>query len=255
MIVMKDTENSDAFEDLIGPVLADNFELQVAQLSNVQAAQYLTKAIQDLLGEGMKVVSIIGGPASGKGKLVNILIDQLKQVSLKADSMGTDDYSLGTRQWRWEREREDPLRLKNFNLLNNYIKKIKNLKEGETVAVPTYDPASGLAIAAGEENYTHKIGKSDVLFVEGDFDGVEKPDLMIFIDVPAETRLQVRVDRDLAERGESDSQKVAGSFRSRHEKQYVPHTVPAVKKARFVLRVTPTPNAWLYDIYRSLNNK
>jgi uridine kinase len=239
-------------EAFVNSVLSNQFELQESQLTAVQATQYLSQAILGLPGEGTKIISIIGGPASGKDTLVGSLIDDLKGTGLAADSIGTDDYGIGTREWRWEREREDPLKLKDFALLNQKVEAIKKItSDDEKVAVPTYDQKTGLAVAAGEENYTHKIGKTDVLFVQGDFDAVEHPDLMVFIDVPAETRMQVRIARDLAQRGEVDAEKVANSFKSRHEKQFIPYTAPAVEKAGLVLKVNPIPEAWQYDVYRA----
>jgi uridine kinase len=239
-------------EAFVDSVLSNQFELQESQLTVAQATQYLSQAIQGLPSEGTKVISIIGGPASGKDTLVGSLIDDLKGTGLAADSIGTDDYGIGTREWRWEREREDPLKLKDFALLNQKVEAIKQItSDDEKVAVPTYDQKTGLAVAAGEENYTHKIGKTDVLFVQGDFDAVDHPNLMVFIDVPTEVRLQARIVRDLSERGEVDAEKVANSFKSRHEKQFIPYTAPAIEKADLVFKVTSVPEAWQYDVYRA----
>jgi uridine kinase len=237
-------------EDLVEATLRENFKLQKSGLTSEQVSRLLTQTIQDLPLEGVRVISIVGGPASGKGTLVGALTSGLNQAGLRADSIGTDDYNLGTRAWRWEREREDPISLKDFALLNRHIAAIMRLNEGETVAVPVYDQPTGLAIEVGEENFPHKVGKVDVLFVEGDFDAVDNPDLLVFLDVPMETRMQARIDRDLKERGEVNPKKVASSFKSRHEKQYVPHTAPAIKRANLVLRVHPTPEAWNYDVYQ-----
>ncbi len=226
--------------------MADRLTLAKSQLTGAEVAEYLIEIIQQLPDEITRVISIIGGPASGKSTLVKSLIAALKAAGLAADSISTDDYGLGTRAWRWERERQEPIKLKDFEMLNEHVEAIK---QGKTVAVPTYDEATGLAIEAGPENFTHSVGWCDVLFVEGDFDAVEHPDLMIFIDVAAEVRLQARIARDLAQRGEVDAEKVAASFRSRHEKQYLPYTAPAIEKADLLLKVTPTPKAWTYDVY------
>jgi uridine kinase len=244
--------NSENPTDLVGPVLAANFELAEGHLSREQVASRLVEDIEAFPKDDLAVVAIIGGPASGKSTLTQLLIDSLNEHGLKADSISTDDYGLGTREWRWEREREDPLKLKDFALLNMHIEAIRELGEGEQVAVPVYDQPTGLAIEVGEENFPHKIGKLNVLFVEGDFDAVDEPNMRIFIDVPAETRMQVRIARDLKDRGELDADKVATSFKSRHEKQYIPHTAPAIHHSDLVLKVDASdPKSWQYDVYRA----
>ena len=241
----------DDMPDLVSHIVASKFELEHAGFTNEQVATYITGRIAELSINGLKVVPIIGGPASGKSTLTNLLIKELTEHGLKADSISADDYNIGTREWRWQNEREAPLMLKDFELLNKHINDIKNLKnDTDMIAVPTYDQLTGLAIAVGQENYTHKIGKLDVLFVDGDFDPVEAPDLHIFINVPAETRMQTRINRDLKVRGQVDAKKVANSFKSRHEKQYIPYTAPAIHRADIVLSVQPKPDNWMYDIYR-----
>jgi uridine kinase len=243
---------SEMNEDQPTAAINNNFELQQSQLTQAQAAQYLAEAIQGLPGNRMKLIAVVGGPASGKGELVKAMVTNLTLQGLATDAVSTDDYSIRTRDWRWEHEREDPLKLKDFGLLNQYVEAISKLENDlEKVAVPTYDPETGLAIAAGEENYTHKVGKCDVFIVEGDFDPLENPDLKIFVDMPAEDRLKIRTARDLAERGEVDPEKVAVSFLSRHDKQYVPHTAPAIQTADIAIRVTPQPDLWQYDVYQA----
>ncbi len=240
----------DKGSDLVASVLRDRFEFAEGPMDNAQAAEYLSRVVQELPGESMKVVAVVGGPASGKDTLVNLAADKLRQSGLRADAISTDDYNLGTREWRHEREREDPLKLKDFSLLNEHLRRIAILEDGETVALPVYDELTGLAIAAGEEDFLHKAGETDVMFVQGDFDAVEAPNLHVFIDVPTETRLQARIKRDTEKRGEADPEKVAANFRSRQEKQFAPLTAPTIKRSDLVFKVTPTPDSWQYNIYR-----
>lgn len=236
-------------EDMIAEAAERDFELFMPGQSVEDVRNLLAQAIlgSTQLKDETRVVSIIGAPASGKTGLVAITIDALAGYGIAADSIGTDDYNLGTRAWRWEREREDPLSLKDFDLLNEHIRLIK---AGRPIDAPIYDQKTGLAIEVGEGNFPHHLGKLDVLFVEGDFDAVKDPNLTIFVDVPAETRLRARVNRDLAERGEADAEKIAESFRSRHEKQFIPYTAPAIERADILLRVNPVPEHWVYDVYR-----
>ena len=151
--------------------------------------------------EGTKVVSLIGGAGSGKTTLVAKLCKFLGS----ADTLGTDDYVVGDRAYRREHiEGKDPTLKYDPKFLNEKIKQIKALRPGEEVAVPTYDEATGRAIATGEENYKHKIGRVDYLIVEGDFDFVENPDFVIYFDVPDEVRLQNRINRDLQTRSDEE---------------------------------------------------
>ncbi len=218
--------------------------LEIAEVANGFAMQII-EAHKD--GD-MKVVSVIGGPASGKSRLAQSILATVESHGLQASSISTDDYNLGTREWRWERERDDPLSLKDFELLNKHIVEIAEITGQEQVNVPLYDAATGKAIGTGEQSWTKSVGRSDLLIVEGDFDAVEGGDLLIFVDVPNEARLQARIDRDLEKRGQADAEVITRSFYSRHEKQYIPHTEPALLRADYVLKVDPIHNEWHYDI-------
>ncbi len=236
--------------DYTADAIQENFALIVDGLSTQEVSRWLANTIAALVTHDTKVVSIVGGPAAGKSTLTAKLTDECAARDLSSDFLSTDDNCLGTRAWRWEHERDDPLSLKDFDLLNRHIQAIKRIKAGDTVKTPVYDQESGLAIETGAENFPHSIGKVDVLFVEGDFDPVDDADMRIFIDVPAHARMQARINRDLVARGEVDPQKVAASFLSRHENQFKPHTVPAISRSDIVLKVTPNPSKWKFAIYR-----
>ncbi len=245
------TQDSEAF---VESVLADNFEIKQNKFSDTQVITFLAKRIEELPAETVKVISLIGGAASGKSTFTRSVIGELAKAGIAADSIGTDDYNRGDRAWRWEHfegdDPEDPIGKYDFDLLNRNIELIKQNISDKPVVVPTYDQTTGLAIDAGKENYTHKVGKVNVLFVEGDFHPVEAPDLVIYLHVPDVVRLQNRISRDLELRGGDDPEKITGSFNFRQHRQHIPYTIPAIESADFVLRVIPVEGSWTYDVFQ-----
>lgn len=241
-------------DSVVRPVLAKRFERIRSDLNDGQAVAFLCDAVRALSADAVRVVSLVGGAASGKSTMAKAIVNQLAQSGVRADSMSTDDFNKGDRAWRWEHfegeNAEDPIGKYDFDLLNKKIEAIKQNKDpNKTIAVPTYDQATGLAIDAGEENYTHKIGPIDVLLVEGDFHPVNNPDLVVFLHVPDAQRLHNRITRDVVHRG-GDRVKTTNSFNFRHHKQHIPYTVPTVEKADIVLDVKPNDSGWLYDVYQ-----
>ncbi len=204
------------------------------EMTEAEMLSFLVDRFKTINKEGTKVISLIGGAGSGKTTLASKLCENLGS----ADFLGTDDYVVGDRAYRRENlEGSDPTLKYDPEFLNEKIRQIVNLEEGQQVVVPTYNEATGMAIAAGEENYEHKVGKVDYLIVEGDFDFVEKPDMVIYFDVPDEIRLQNRITRDKQTRSELDHRKIIDSFNLRHELQHIPHTLPAKGKADLVVHV------------------
>jgi uridine kinase len=192
-----------------GTIKIESADNQNELLSESEVLSILASRIKNLVPEGTKVISLIGGAGSGKTTLAQRLCGLLGS----ADTLGTDDYVVGDRAYRREHlEGKDPIEKYDPVFLNNKIVQIRGLHEGEEVAVPTYNEATGEAIAAGEANYTHRVGKVEYLIVEGDFDFVEKPDLIIYFDVPDEIRLQNRISRDQQTRSESDPEKIKANF-------------------------------------------
>lgn len=207
------------------------------KLQEGEIINFVTGKLENIKESGTAVVSIIGGAGSGKTTFAHKLCEALGS----ADTIGTDDYVVGDRGYRRANlEGKDPILKYDKDFLNKKIGEILNLNDGEEVAVPTYNEKTGLAIAAGEENYTHKVGKVDYLIVEGDFDFAENPDYKIYFDVSDETRLDNRISRDSQSRSETDSQKIIDSFNLRHELQHIPHTLPAKDTADMVIRVEPS---------------
>lgn len=180
-------------------------------------------------GDGLKVISIVGGAASGKTTLAREFAKYLGN----ADTFSTDDYLIGDRAYRREHfEGRAPIMKYDRERLNTDIAKIKNLQEGEELPVPTYDGHSGKAIAADE--YKHKIGMVDYLVIEGDFDFVDKPDLLVYFEVPDKVRLENRVTRDQVERNEVP-EKITQNFMERQKDQHEPYTLPAKDKSDMVV--------------------
>jgi uridine kinase len=184
---------------------------------------------------------------------------------MTSDVIATDDFNKGDRAWRRKNyddiaampgidpKEVDPLKLKDFDLLNRKIREIKALAgPNQTVAVPTYNPITGVAIDEGEENYKHRIGPVDVLFVEGDFHPVTDPDLVVFVHMPDEIRLQNRVGRDVVVRA-GDVAKTTESFNFRQKYQHTPVTLPLIEKADVVLDVSADDKAWHYQVYTKRN--
>ncbi|HSW99958.1 MAG TPA: hypothetical protein VLH38_02905 [Patescibacteria group bacterium] len=242
----------------IEPVLTNNFNHRYAHLDEAAVAILLCEAIQQLPGGTTKVLCLIGGAASGKSTLARLLIVALAKSGMTADTIGTDDFNRGDRAWRWKhfegRDTTDQLdapELKDFDLLNQKVNAIQqNTDPDRTIGVPTYNPATGLAIDEGEENYAHHIGLIDVLIVEGDFDPVEAPDLIVYLHVSDEQRLQNRIDRDAIHRNGNREQTIA-SFNFRQQHQHVPYTLPVAKKADILLDVQTTGGTWRYDVYQT----
>lgn len=158
----------------------------------------IKQRINSIDEEKIKVISIVGGAGSGKTTFANELVSFLSD----ACTLSTDDYVLGDREYRRKYlEGGNPLKKYNQRVLNNNIATIKTLKNGEYCYVPTYDDVTGEAVDAKE--YHKKISQVKYIIVEGDFDFVIAPDLLIYFDVDDETRLNNRMQRDLAKRKRS----------------------------------------------------
>ena len=158
----------------------------------------IKRKIDNINDGNVKVISIVGGAGSGKTTFAQELISFLGN----ACTLGTDDYVIGDRAYRKKYlEGGDPLKKYNPLALNKNISIIKSLKDGEYCYVPTYDDVTGEAVDAKE--YHKKISQVKYIIVEGDFDFVINPDLLIYFDVADEIRLNNRIQRDIAKRKRS----------------------------------------------------
>ncbi len=238
-------------DEAITKLVDERFELQEQGIDTNTLLGLLADLISSRLGSEVTVVSLIGGAASGKTVLSSKLAEQLTVRGLKADVISTDDFVVGDRDYRRVHfEGKDPRAKYDFVLLNKKIDEIRsNHAPGTTIGVPSYDQHSGKAIEAGEANFTHQIGLIDVLVVEGDFFEVKDPDVTIFLDVGADTRLKNRVERDLVHRNVSDEKNVIANFALRQETQHVPYTIPAAESAEILIRGDNPNNQWQYDLY------
>jgi uridine kinase len=252
-------------EAYVRDVLGRQFRSVSGGLDYDGVVSWLADAIKNLPKQQTLVISLVGGAASGKSTLTQSLCDELSKVGMTSDVIATDDFNKGDRAWRRKNyddiaaipgidpKEVDPLKLKDFDLLNRKINEIKALTDpNQTVAIPTYNPITGVAIDEGEENYKHRIGPVDVLFVEGDFHPVTDPDLVIFVHMPDEIRLQNRVGRDVVVRA-GDVAKTTESFNFRQKYQHTPVTLPVIEKADVVLDVSADDKAWYYQVYTKRN--
>jgi uridine kinase len=252
-------------EAYVRDVLGRQFQSVSEGLDYDGVVSWLADAIKNLPEQQTLVISLVGGAASGKSTLTQSLCTELSKAGMTSDVIATDDFNKGDRAWRRKNyddiaaipgidpKEVDPLKLKDFDLLNRKINEIKALTgPDQTVAVPTYNPITGVAIDEGEENYKHRIGPVDVLFVEGDFHPVTDPDLVVFVHMPDEIRLQNRVGRDVVVRA-GDVAKTTESFNFRQKYQHTPVTLPVIEKADVVLDVLADDKAWHYQVYTKRN--
>jgi len=245
------TVTSDTY---VQSLLRQQFAQRFARLDTAELVQQLAFMIQGHPSKGVKVVLLVGGAGSGKTTLTRRLVTALRAGGIKADSICTDDYTRGDRAWRQRQFEGEQLRHPHgkydFDFMNRTIAAIRSNRDAKRVIkVPTYDPASGLAIDMGEKHYTHAISLNDVLLVEGDMSEVTQPDLTIYLHVPDEIRLQKRVERDLAERSYAHPQAIVDSFNLRHTNQHLPFTLPAADQANIIIMGDILGKIWYYDLF------
>lgn len=182
------------------------------------------------------IVSLIGGAASGKSFLASQFAKYLNSSGKKSDFFSTDDFLIGDRLFRRANfEGKNPYLKYNFDLLNEKLDLIRRNRDPNlTIPVPTYDPQTGIAIDLGEQNYNHQVSEVNIFIVEGDFDAVTHPDLIIFLDMPDELRLKNRIGRDLLERNE-ETNKIIENFKERQTSQHIPYTSRAKIKADWII--------------------
>lgn len=204
----------------------------------------LVRPVKEFSQSGTAVIAIVGGAASGKTTLAKALANSLGS----ADTLSTDDYVVKDRAYRRAHlEGGDPLKKYAPDKLNQHIASIKGLKAGESFAVPTYNESTGEAVDAAA--YSRVIEKVEFLIVEGDFNLVENPDLLIYFDVPDDVRLKNRIARDLVTRNGKDEDAIKENFNLRQKMQHIPHTLPTKGIADVVVQVNLDDSGnYLYKI-------
>lgn len=241
-------------DDYVMPLLQGEFTRIHRNVNNKAVCKALLPHVT-LPSSEVKVVSISGGAGSGKSYLSNALVKYLTTHGYRADTISTDDYNRGDRQWRRHHFEgnvaRNPLDKWDFELMNKKIASIRANRDVKVkIRVPTYSSETGLAIDEGEENYQHKIGPLDVLIVEGDIYAVDNPDLSIFVHMADQKRLQNRIQRDVEGRNEGSEEVVIQSFTLRQKNQHFPYSLPAIDHADIVLDVSIHRNEWIYDVYQ-----
>lgn len=198
-----------------------------------ELAKYFSQFISNL-NQDFSLISVVGGVASGKTTLVKELVKRIPG----SDFIGTDDYVKGTREYRRNEivaKGKSPYEKYDFEFMRNKIAEIKNITEDEVVSLPQYDSHTGLAVAAGEENFTKKISKLKLLFVEGDFQPLTEMDLLVYFHVSDSIRTNNRIERDQQERNEVDIEKLMADIQIREQQQHYPITLPEASNADVII--------------------
>ena len=231
----------------------------VKGLTDQTLIAYLIQKLKKLHINKTIIVTLTGGPGSGKSTLREQLIIALEKDGHSADYVSTDDFGLYTREERNRLIKEgkiNPWTAKDWVLLNMLIDEVR---EGKSVKAPVYDEASGDAVVVGEENFPHIIKpRLHFLLVEGDFQPVEHVDLKIYFHVPTDVRRENRVVRDLAKRNGGDIEKIKQSFDFRLESQYYPYTLSNAEKADVLIVTDAQPSGQLdnpFTYYYSVYTK
>ena len=206
---------------------------------------YLVDRIKDITSQETKIITLVGGVASGKTTLAKGLVERLGS----ADSITTDAFAAGTREYRHTQYGKVENKY-DLNLFRDKIEALKQLQDGETLRLPQYDEITGIAAAAGEENFPKIVHKVDYFIIEGDFNFSEgREDLAIYFHVPDEIRTKNRVARDVEQRGWVDTEKLEHDIRVRDEKQHFPFTLPNAEKADILITVSENQGKYSYSIY------
>ncbi len=148
-----------------------------------------------------KLWGICGGSGSGKSTLASALIDQLgsRGSILSLDSYYNDLGHLSFEQ-RCGVNFDHPDSLD----IELFCQHLDQLSKGEPIEVPTYDFSSHnrapgtTRLAPGESGHIVVV---DGILLMGIPEVRSRLDQLVFLDVPAELRLERRVERDVAERG------------------------------------------------------
>ncbi|MFQ6100142.1 MAG: uridine kinase [Anaerolineae bacterium] len=223
------------------------FILAVSGLDDERTTLKIVGYLGEIRGKKTKVISLIGGAASGKSTLARRVVNTLKSAGI----IGTDDFLLGSREYRRRYlEGGDPLKKYGFDLLREKVNRIRNLRPGESESVPVYDeedgtaikiidfdPETGQILSVDKNHYHRRVGKVEYLIVEGDFQLLANPDYQIFFHVPDDVRLRNRINRDVRQRGVVSMTETVDSFALRQRLQHRPYTLACAGNADLLITV------------------
>lgn len=202
------------------------------------------------------IIAIIGGAAAGKSTLSRSVT---KMCDLNTVIISTDDFLIGTRDYRnLHFGNSSPLSKYDFELLRAKLDDLKLVGNNDQVHLPMYDDSTGAAVPTiGEKNpdvYKTKIveGPINLIIIEGDFLPDCMLDILIYIHIPDNIRLENRIQRDLEKRGYLKSSDIKNNFNIRQEKQHYPYTIPVAVKADIILcgNKDEAGTEYIFDIYQ-----
>lgn len=92
----------DISQNKIEALLKEHFQLVVANVDISKMIDTLFGQLNMKSGDKTKVVSFIGGAASGKTSIVKNIVSSAGERELRAGSFSTDDFLIGDRAYRRE---------------------------------------------------------------------------------------------------------------------------------------------------------
>ena len=260
---MAELDNSS--DEFIESVLAKGYLHQLVSRVGLDIVlSVIGEEIQKIDRAETLVVSLVGGAACGKTTLARKLTEYLAEW--REEIISTDDYSLGTRNYRQVKLGEEkPLLKYNFQLLNLIVSQIVALQSHQVLEIPVYNPENGAGVplhpyvrekkSKSKDDYLSRqiVGPIDLLIVEGDLQPLQSVDYIIYLHLSDDMRLQNRIRRDLSVRNYPDTQAIAESFAVRQTYQHKLFTLPVAEKANILLWAHSDPPCsqlkYCYDIY------
>lgn len=213
-----------------------------------------------------RVLSIVGGAASGKSTLTSSLAGALRSAGIDSLAvLSTDDYSIGNRSFRENQlSSVDPYLTHDFSLLSKNVEQICRLRTAEQLRIPRYDPSTGAGVpppstenapTVDMENYLTDLitGLIQLIIVEGDFQPLIRTDYVIYLHLSDKTRLENRISRDIQFRNYQTKSSVIKSFKQRQTSQHTIYTLPVSEKANAIIWSNPRRHnnqiMYLYDLF------
>ncbi len=212
-----------------------------------------------------RILSIVGGAASGKSILTSSLVGALRDAGIDSLAvLSTDDYSIGNRSFRENQlSSVDPYLTHDFSLLSKNVEQICRLGPGEQLRIPKYDPSTGAGVPPSTvnaptvdiENYLTDLitGLIQLIIVEGDFQPLTRTDYVIYLHLSDKTRLKNRISRDIQFRNYQTKSSVIKSFKQRQTSQHNIYTLPVSEKANAIIWSNPRRHnnqiIYMYDLF------